>query len=201
MTEIVLGVFMFTLLVMTIVFIILGARSRLVAAGDLTITVNDERKLTVAGGINLLNALANKGIFLGSACGGKGSCGQCRCKVLAGGGAILPTETAHISKREAAEGERLSCQVAVKQDLQIEVPREVFGSRSGSAPFIPTITSPPSSRNSFSICRKTRIRNSAPAATSRSNARRMTCRTRISTSEKNIGPTGIDMIFGSTNLT
>ncbi|SUS03881.1 Na(+)-translocating NADH-quinone reductase subunit F [uncultured Defluviicoccus sp.] len=127
MTEIVLGVFMFTLLVMTIVFIILGARSRLVPAGDLTITVNNERKLMVAGGINLLNALANKGIFLGSACGGKGSCGQCRCRVLEGGGAILPTETAHISKREAAEGERLSCQVAVKQDLRIEVPREVFG--------------------------------------------------------------------------
>lgn len=127
MTEITLGVVMFTLLVMAIVFIILGARSRLVAAGNLTIVVNEKRTLTVPGGMNLLNALGNQGIFLGSACGGKGSCGQCRCKVLEGGGAILPTETAHISKRKAAEGERLSCQVAVKQDMQIEVPREVFG--------------------------------------------------------------------------
>ena len=127
MLEIGLGVFMFTFLVMSIVFVILGARSRLVQSGDITVTINDERELKVPGGMNLLNVLANKGLFIASACGGKGSCGQCRCKVLEGGGAILPTETSFITKREAAEGERLSCQVAVKQDLRIEVPREVFG--------------------------------------------------------------------------
>ncbi len=127
MLEIGLGVFMFTAVVMAIVFIILGARSRLVSTGDLTITINDEREITVSGGGNLLKVLAGTGIFVGSACGGKGSCGQCRCKVLEGGGAILPTETSFVSKREAAEGERLSCQVAVKQDMKIEVPREVFG--------------------------------------------------------------------------
>jgi len=118
---------MFTAVVMAIVFIILGARSKLVPAGDLTITINDERNLTVPGGGNLLNVLANAGLFVASACGGKGTCGQCRCKVLEGGGAILPTETSLVSKREALEGERLSCQVAVKQDMKIEVPREVFG--------------------------------------------------------------------------
>ena len=75
----------------------------------------------------MLGALASNGIFVSSACGGGGTCGQCRCKVLSGGGDVLPTEMNHLSKREAREGERLACQVTVRQDMEIELPEEIFG--------------------------------------------------------------------------
>jgi Na+-transporting NADH:ubiquinone oxidoreductase subunit F len=122
-----LGVFLFTAIVMSLVFIILAARSRLVAIGQVNILVNDERTIQAPVGTKLLAALAEAKLFVASACGGGGTCGQCKVKVQEGGGIILPTETSLINKREAAAGERLSCQVAVKQDMRIEVPREVFG--------------------------------------------------------------------------
>ncbi|WP_115717493.1 NADH:ubiquinone reductase (Na(+)-transporting) subunit F [Gallaecimonas mangrovi] len=127
--EIILGVVMFTVIIMVLVAIILAARAKLVAEGDVTITINDdpEKAITVPAGGKLLGALASSGIFVSSACGGGGSCGQCRVTVKEGGGDILPTELSHISKREAKEGCRLSCQVAVKQDMNIEVPEEIFG--------------------------------------------------------------------------
>ncbi len=127
--EIILGVVMFTIIVLALVSIILSAKSKLVASGDITISVNGdpEKSITTGAGDKLLGALSNSGIFVSSACGGGGSCGQCRVKVKAGGGDILPTELDHISKGEAREGERLACQVSVKQDMDIELPEEIFG--------------------------------------------------------------------------
>jgi len=127
MLEIGLGVFLFTAIVMSLVFIILAARSRLVATGQVNILINDEKTIAAPVGTKLLAALADSKLFVASACGGGGTCGQCKVKIQEGGGVILPTETSHINKREAAAGERLSCQVMVKQDMRIEVPREVFG--------------------------------------------------------------------------
>ncbi|MBZ9557264.1 MULTISPECIES: NADH:ubiquinone reductase (Na(+)-transporting) subunit F [Modicisalibacter] len=126
---IVLGVVMFTVIVIGLVAIILAARSRLVSSGDVTIQINEdpENTLTTQAGGKLLQTLASNGIFLSSACGGGGSCAQCKCRVLDGGGSILPTEESHFTMGEKKEGWRLSCQVPVKQDMKIEVPEEVFG--------------------------------------------------------------------------
>ncbi|MBB02631.1 MAG: NADH:ubiquinone reductase (Na(+)-transporting) subunit F [Rubinisphaera brasiliensis] len=124
--EIVLGVVMFTLIVLALVGVILFAKSKLVPSGDVTIIVNDQKELHVPAGGKLLGALADAKIFVSSACGGGGTCAQCKVNVLDGGGDILATEKNHISKREAREGMRLSCQVPVKGDMKIEVPPEVF---------------------------------------------------------------------------
>ena len=129
MFEIVLGVSMFTGIVVFLVCLILVAKSKLVASGDVVINVNGEKDIKVPAGGKLLNVLADNKLFVSSACGGGGTCAQCRVKVHSGGGAILPTEESHINKREASCGDRLSCQVAVKQDMEIEVPEEVFGVR------------------------------------------------------------------------
>jgi Na+-transporting NADH:ubiquinone oxidoreductase subunit F len=126
MAEIAIGVGMFTVIVLALVLLILLARSRLVPAGEVRILVNGEQTLAVPPGGKLLTALAANKIFVSSACGGGGTCAQCKVKVLEGGGEILPTELTHINKRQAREGLRLSCQVSVKQDLRIEVPAEVF---------------------------------------------------------------------------
>ncbi|MGQ9424623.1 NADH:ubiquinone reductase (Na(+)-transporting) subunit F [Gilvimarinus sp. F26214L] len=127
MNEITLGVAMFTAIVLSLVAIILVARSKLVSSGNVNIVVNDERTLTVPAGDKLLQTLANNELFLASACGGGGSCAQCKCIVEEGGGAMLPTESAHFTRREAREGWRLSCQTPVKQDMRIRIPEEVFG--------------------------------------------------------------------------
>lgn len=131
MQEIILGVMMFTVVVVALVFIILAAKSKLVASGEVTITINGdpEKAIKTKPGSKLLGVLADKGIFLSSACGGGGSCGQCTVHVKEGGGEILPTELDHITKKEAREGCRLSCQVNVKGDMDIEVEDEVFGIR------------------------------------------------------------------------
>ena len=131
MFEILLGIATFTLVVLLLVAVILIARARLVQSGDVTISINDdpEKAIVVAAGGKLLNALSSEKVFVSSACGGGGTCGQCVVKILEGGGTILPTELTHISKREAREGTRLSCQVAVKEDMKIEIPAEVFGIR------------------------------------------------------------------------
>lgn len=127
--EIVLGVVMFTVVVLVLVAVILAARSKLVSSGDVTININDdpEKSITVPAGGKLLQTLAGAGIFVPSACGGGGTCAQCSCQVLDGGGSMLPTEESHFTMREAKEGWRLSCQVAVKQDMEIELEEEIFG--------------------------------------------------------------------------
>ena len=128
-SEILLGVGMFTVIVLSLVVLILVARSWLVSRGDVTIEINGERKITVPAGGKLLQTLAGQDIFLSSACGGGGSCAQCKCIVESGGGEMLPTEEAHFTRRDASEGWRLSCQTPVKQDMKIRVPEEVFGVR------------------------------------------------------------------------
>lgn len=128
-SEILLGVGMFTVIVLSLVVLILVARSWLVSSGDVTIEINGERKITVPAGGKLLQTLAGQNIFLSSACGGGGSCAQCKCIVESGGGEMLPTEEAHFTRRDASEGWRLSCQTPVKQDMKIRVPEEVFGVR------------------------------------------------------------------------
>ena len=127
--EIILGVSMFTAIVIVLVLVILFAKSKLVSTGDVTIAINGDpdKAITTAAGGKLLGALADQGIFVPSACGGGGTCGQCRVDVHSGGGDILPTEQSHITKREAKEGCRLACQVAVKQDMDIVLEDEIFG--------------------------------------------------------------------------
>ena len=122
-----LGMALFTAIVLVLVLVILAARSRLVSTGNVMVLVNEDKELRLPVGIKLMQGLAEEGIFVASACGGGGTCGQCRVRVFSGGGAILPTETSLINKRDAADHHRLSCQVAVKQDMRIQVPDEVFG--------------------------------------------------------------------------
>ena len=129
MLEIVLGVTFFTLIILLLVGVILLAKSRLVAVGNVDILINDEKTVQAPVGSKLLAALANNSLFVASACGGGGTCAQCKVTVYDGGGAITPTEETYINKREAASGLRLSCQVPVKQNLRIRVPDEVFGIR------------------------------------------------------------------------
>ena len=127
MLEILLGVVLFTAIVIALVFVILGAKSKLVASGNVEVLINDEKKIFVPIGSKLLTALGDNNLFVSSACGGGGTCAQCRVQVLEGGGEILPTELSHITKREAAAGDRLSCQVTVKQNMKVHVHDEVFG--------------------------------------------------------------------------
>ena len=131
--EIYLGVGMFIAIVLALVLIIMFAKSKLVPSGEVKIMINNdpEKVLTAEPGGKLLGALADAGIFVSSACGGGGSCGQCRVDIKQGGGEILPTELDHITKGQAREGCRLSCQVAIKQDMNIELPEEVFGIKKG----------------------------------------------------------------------
>lgn len=129
MEIIILGVVMFTLIVLVLTGLILFAKSKLVNTGNIKVEVNGDpdKSFEAPAGDKLLGMLSNQGIFVSSACGGGGSCGQCRVKIKEGGGDILPTELSHINKREAKEGCRLACQVNVKQDLKIELPEEIFG--------------------------------------------------------------------------
>jgi len=127
MLEIVLGVVLFTGIVLVLALVIMLARYRLVPSGNLTINVNEERDLSVPAGDKILAVLAAIDLFLPSAWGGGGTCGQCRLQITVGAEPLLPTEASHITKREAAAGERLACQVTVKHDLHVQVPDAVFG--------------------------------------------------------------------------
>ena len=129
MDNFIFGIVVFTALVLVLAVLILVAKSKLVDSGDITISINDDpaKAITLPAGGKLLGALASKGIFVSSACGGGGSCGQCIVKVKSGGGEILPTELSHITKREAKEGYRLACQVNVKSSMDVELPEEIFG--------------------------------------------------------------------------
>ena len=131
MVTISLGVAMFTLTIVSLVGLLMVARRQLVATGDVAITVNDDpdKCLHTPAGGTLLGTLATNQIFIPSACGGKGTCGVCKVKVMNGGGALLPTETSHVSRGEAREHVRLSCQVKVKQDMSIEIPADLFSVR------------------------------------------------------------------------
>lgn len=129
LNQIILSVSMFTGVIMVLVALILVARNRLVSTGDVTIEINGdpERSVQTQGGGKLLTTLADSGIFLSSACGGGGTCGQCRCIITEGGGSMIATEEGQFTRGEAKEGWRLACQVSVKRDMKIEVAPEFFG--------------------------------------------------------------------------
>ena len=129
MTEIYYGVLCFLAIQMVLVSLIVFAKKTLLPAGEVTLRLNKDKEFEVRPGGKLLTTLADQGVILSSACGGGGSCGQCRCIIREGGGAILPTEKSKINNREAREGMRLSCQVAVKRDMEIEVPPESLDAR------------------------------------------------------------------------
>ena len=131
MTEVLSGVAMFTLVLLALVALLLGARRKLVQSGEVTITINDDptKALKVAAGNTLLGTLSDNKIFIPSACGGKGACGVCEVIVKSGGGTLLPTETGYINRGEAKRGCRLACQVKVKRDMAIEIAPEVFNVR------------------------------------------------------------------------
>ena len=129
MQQILISIGLYLAIVMALMWLITLAKKWLIPAGDVKIVVNDQKKLTRPRGGKLLGALSEQGIFVASACGGAGTCAQCLVRVTEGGGAILATERSHINRREAREGYRLSCQVAVKQDMLVEVPPEVFGTK------------------------------------------------------------------------
>lgn len=127
MLEFSLGVAFFTTLVMCLSVIVLAAKAKLIAQGEVRITVNERKVITAVVGTKLLGVLADANIYIPSACGGIGTCGFCRVNVHEGGGAILPVEVSRITKREVKEGTRLACQVTVKQNMKISVSNEVFG--------------------------------------------------------------------------
>jgi Na+-transporting NADH:ubiquinone oxidoreductase subunit F len=131
MVTIILGVAVFVLVIVTLVVVLMIAKSKLVASADVTIMINEDpdKALVVPAGDTLLTTLGSNKIFIPSACGGKGTCGVCKVEVHEGGGALLPTETSHISRGEARHGTRLSCQVKVKQDMKIEIEPEIFDVR------------------------------------------------------------------------
>jgi len=128
-SVIITSIVAFTLIILLLVFILLFAQSKLVTSGDVKIIINgDETKpLVVSGGSTLMSTLSAQKIFLPSACGGGGTCGECRCVVEEGGGEVLPTEVGHLSRTEQKNKVRLSCQVKVKQDMKIRIPEEIFG--------------------------------------------------------------------------
>ena len=117
----------FLAIVLLLVTLLLFVKQKLSTSGQVTITINGEKKIEVGSGSTLLTTLGDQKIFLPSACGGGGSCVQCECHVIDGGGEALPTETPHFTKKELKSGIRLACQVKVKQDMNITIPEEVFG--------------------------------------------------------------------------
>lgn len=119
----------FLIMILLLVFILLVAKKYLVPSGKVKITINDEKEIETETGSSLLSTLSSQKIFLPSACGGGGSCAQCRCQVLEGGGEILPTETVHFSRKQQQAHWRLGCQVKVKNDMKILIPESVLGIR------------------------------------------------------------------------
>ena len=126
-TTIVSSIVVFLLVIFTLVGVLLFVKAKLSPSGKITIKINGEKEIVVDGGNTLLTTLSNEGIFLPSACGGGGTCIQCTCQVNSGGGGILPTEEPHFSRKEIANNYRLSCQVKVRENMDVHIPEEVFG--------------------------------------------------------------------------
>lgn len=126
-TIILVSVGIFLVVTLLLVIVLLVAKSKLVPSGNVKLTINGEKEAEVPIGGTLLSTLQGENIYLSSACGGSGSCGQCRCRVVEGGGEILPTETGFFSRKEQKEHWRLACQTKVKDDMQVIVPESVFG--------------------------------------------------------------------------
>jgi Na+-transporting NADH:ubiquinone oxidoreductase subunit F len=126
-TTILSSIIVFLLVTLTLVALLLFVKTQLTPSGKITIKINGEKEIVVDGGNTLLTTLGNEGIFLPSACGGGGTCVQCTCQVHTGGGSILPTEEPHFSRKEVASNFRLGCQVKVRENMEIDIPEEVFG--------------------------------------------------------------------------
>ncbi len=125
--TIISSIVVFLIITLLLVGALLGVKSKLLPSGPVSLMINGEEKVEVSSGGTLLSTLGDNKIFLPSACGGGGTCIQCRCQVIEGGGELLPTEEPHFSRKEVSEGWRLGCQVKVKEDMVIKVPEEVFG--------------------------------------------------------------------------
>ncbi|MCD4788724.1 MAG: NADH:ubiquinone reductase (Na(+)-transporting) subunit F [Bacteroidales bacterium] len=126
-TVILTSVVVFLFVILLLVIVLLYARKKLTPQGDVTITINDEKELVTNPGLTLLSTLSTHKIFLPSACGGGGTCGMCKVRVLEGAGSILPTETGFFTRKEQMNDWRLGCQVKVREDMKIEIPKEIFG--------------------------------------------------------------------------
>ena len=126
-TTVLSSIIVFLLVTLTLVGLLLFVKTQLTPSGKITIKINGEKEIVVDGGNTLLTTLGNEGIFLPSACGGGGTCVQCTCQVHSGGGSILPTEEPHFSRKEVASNFRLGCQVKVRENMEIDIPEEVFG--------------------------------------------------------------------------
>ena len=124
--TIVISLAVFLAVILLLVVVLLALRAKLMPDGDVTLTINGDKKLTVPTGNSLISTLAEQEVYLPSACGGKGSCGQCKCRVLSGGGDILPTEKVFFTRRQQQDHWRLGCQVKVKEDIAIEVPASIL---------------------------------------------------------------------------
>ncbi|MDH6303801.1 Na+-transporting NADH:ubiquinone oxidoreductase subunit F [Parabacteroides sp. PF5-5] len=121
------GAIIFLIITLILVGALLIAKAKLIPSGNVKVVVNDEKEFEVPMGGTVISALQGQGIFLSSACGGSGSCGQCRCQVPEGGGNILPTEVGFFSRKQIKDNWRLGCQTKIKEDIKIQVPEEVFG--------------------------------------------------------------------------
>ena len=121
------GTFIFLMVTILLVVMQLVAKAKLAPSGPVTININGERELAATGGSSLLSTLSDAKLFLPSACGGGGTCGMCKCQVHAGGGSILPTEVGFFTRKQILDDWRLGCQVKVRENLTIEIPKEVFG--------------------------------------------------------------------------
>lgn len=126
-TVIGISVVVFLLVILLLVMVLLFARKKLTPQGDVKITINDEKEIVTSPGSTLLSTLSAQKIFLPSACGGGGTCAMCKCRVLDGGGSILPTEVGYFTRKEQMNNWRLGCQVKVREDMKIEIPAEIFG--------------------------------------------------------------------------
>lgn len=126
-TTVILSIAVFLIFILLLVSIILFAKAKLSPSGKVKVILNGEKTLEVDAGDTVLSTLSNNGVFLPSACGGGGTCIQCTCQVISGGGSILPTEEPHFSRKEIADNWRLGCQVKIKEDMEIQIPEEVFG--------------------------------------------------------------------------
>ena len=134
--TIISSIVVFLIITLLLVGALLGVKSKLLPSGPVSLMINGEEKVEVSSGGTLLSTLGDNKIFLPSACGGGGTCIQCRCQVIEGGGELLPTEEPHFSRKEVSEGWRLGCQVKVKEDMVIKVPEEVFGIKKWEAKVI-----------------------------------------------------------------
>lgn len=125
--TIITSILVFLIIILILVIVIIWAKTKLMPSGNVKITINEDKELEVPMGSTLLNTLSSEGIFLSSACGGGGTCGQCRCQVVEGGGEILQTEVGHFTRKEIQNNWRLGCQVKVKNDMSIVVSDDIFG--------------------------------------------------------------------------